>query len=366
MADRSIDLAKTPIFVVGNVHSGTTMIQNVLMRDPSIYSGRGESRFFYHLPIIRRKFSDLTDEQTLRNYLTYLLKLFTISYGKVNFDSTNGDIIALQDLGIPENAVDILCQQAGAKPGHSVLFALVATYVTHAAGKQRWLEKTPAHLFSIEQILRVLPDARFVELVRDPRAILASKKTRRTQEWMAQSSRRAHADLKGGYDPMWDTLGWRSAIQVGNAAHKKYPQQILRIQYEQFVTAPQEETQRLCTFLGLTFDPALLDIAWTNSTGNGFSNQQGIGAEAINRWRNRLPEGAINICQWLAKKEMNALGYEPIALPFSAHLQLLPMVGRSGVEFGQLLYRRWRLGGSAYLTNLFSNYRSRLRSLARS
>jgi len=366
MADVNAGLAETPIFVVGNVHSGTTMIQNILTRHPSIYSGRGESRFFYHLPIIRRKFPDLTDEQTLRNYITYLLKVVTVSYGKVNFDSTNGDTISLQELGIPTDAVNVLRQQVGATPKHSALFGLVANYVTGAAEKTRWLEKTPAHLFSIEQILRVIPDARFIELVRDPRAILASKKTRRTQAWLEQTTQRAHADLKGGYDPLWDTLGWRSAIQVGNAAHKKYPQQILRIQYENFVTAPEQETRRLCTFLGLEFDPNLLEIAWTNSTGNAAGKQQGIGAAAIDRWRTQLPVAAIGLCQWMAKQEMKALGYAPIALPVYAYVQMVPLLGRSGIELCQLLYRRWRLGGSAYLNNLFSNYGSRLRGLARS
>lgn len=358
-------LEKTPIFVVGNVHSGTTMIQNVLTRHPSIYSGRGESRFFHHLPIIRRKFPDLSNEQTLRNYISYLIKIVAISYGKVNFDATDGDNIALDALGIAEDTVEAILAQGRLLRKHSPLFVITANYLAEAAGKMRWLEKTPAHLFLIDDIVRVIPDARFVELVRDPRAILASKKTRRTQEWLEQSAGRTNASLKGGYDPLWDTLGWRSAIQVGNAAHKKHPQQILRIQYEQFVTAPEEETRRLCTFLGLEFDPAMLQITRTNSTGSTIGHQQGISAEAIDRWRTRLPVGAIGLCQWLARSEMTALGYVPIALPVQTYAQMVLLAGWSGVELGQLLYRRWRLGGGAYINNLFSNYYSRLSTLAR-
>ena len=359
-----LDQLDSPIFVVGNVHSGTTLVRKVLTGHPAVFSGRGESGFFHHLPIIRQKFPRLDDDDTLRAYVIYLVKLVLLSYGKANFDSNRGDTITLESLDVTGAQVDEIFRAAQQQRDHRQLFVLVSDQLTHFAQKQRWLEKTPAHLFHINQILRVVPNAHIIELVRDPRGILASKKARRTSEWMEKSAHRAHTNLKGGFDPLWDTIGWRSAVQTGNQAQKKYADRILRIKYEDFVQNPDAHARAVCEFVGLDYDPAFLDVEWTNST-SGQEGTSGIGVASVDKWRTRLTPAEIALCQWLAKSEMVQLGYTPLPTSLATALRLPFVLGQSSIELVNLLHRRWRLGGLSYLNNLMLNYRMRWRTLAK-
>lgn len=54
-----------PIFVVGYMHSGTTLLLNILSTHPAVFSCKGESKWFELLPIVRSEFSSLENEQTL-------------------------------------------------------------------------------------------------------------------------------------------------------------------------------------------------------------------------------------------------------------------------------------------------------------
>src|SRR5690349_10636550 len=48
------------------MHSGTTLLQDILGRHPSLFSGRGESKYFEFLPTIRQRHPDLTLDRTRR------------------------------------------------------------------------------------------------------------------------------------------------------------------------------------------------------------------------------------------------------------------------------------------------------------
>ncbi len=73
-----------PIFVVGYMHSGTTMLQQILGSHPAVFSGRGESRFHDNLPAIRRAFPDLDNEETLHRYPWYLALVVHSEYVKAD------------------------------------------------------------------------------------------------------------------------------------------------------------------------------------------------------------------------------------------------------------------------------------------
>lgn len=51
-------------------------------------------------------------------------------------------------------------------------------HYAHAQGKQRWGEKTPNHIWHMDRLANLFPDAVFVGLVRHPGAVVASLKSR--------------------------------------------------------------------------------------------------------------------------------------------------------------------------------------------
>lgn len=350
----------SPIFVVGYMHSGTTLLQNILSAHPAIFAGQGESRFFDYLPVIKRKFPNLHNDQTLRNYVIYLAQVIRAGYGKVNYESAP-DGTTFAEYGFTQADIETLLVQAAQSRNYIAIFGLIFDYFAKVQAKDRWLEKTPDHLFHVETILRHLPDARFVELVRDPRDILASKHARQAEEWVQRNrARESAARLRAGYDPLWDAFAWKSAIRATDRARQKRPGQIIRLRYEDLVQEPEREVQRICTFLHLPFLPTMLDVAWTNSTVESTSSRRGISGASIGKWQKWLRPEEVALCQQIAQREMLDNDYTPMFFSPLTQLKGAMLVGRSGVEFFERLYRRWRLGGVSYLRNVLNKYWIRL------
>ena len=354
-----------PIFVVGYMHSGTGLLRHILRNHPHVYNGRGETRFFANLPLIRAQFPDLTDEPTRRAYLIYLAKIIHCSYGKVHFELRGNQ--SLVDFDLSEALIAEIMANSDHLTHHVQAYRHVYGRLALAFGKQRWLEKTPTHLFYMAQILRNIPDARFIEVVRDPRDILSSKFRRAHGKAPTQANplRQHIAGLQAGFDPVWDTLGWKSAVRTANRAHEQMPERILRVRYEDLVTTPAQTVAQICEFLEISFDESMLVVPWQNTADQSQRQVQGIGRGAVGKWRNILPPEASRLCEWIARGEMKQLAYVEEGATAVSFFKLIPLLTKSGIEFSQRLYRRWRLGGLRYARNVLSGYWLRLINVLR-
>jgi hypothetical protein len=351
-----------PIFIVGYLHSGTTLLQRILGLNQTIFTGKGETRFFVYLPLIRQKFPHLALDGQLRHYVTWLVRVILTGYVTANLAPSTNSPLPLAEFGLPNDLVERIMATAPQPYEHVALFRIAHELMTLAVGKSCWLEKTPAHLMQLEQIMSALPTARVIELVRDPRDILVSKQARHSGEGPHRSEAVEHssARLQGGFDPLWDTLAWRTTVQAGNLAQQKFAHRVLRMQYEQLVSAPEQEVQRICTFLGIPLSIDMLNVFWINTSIQVKQGSRGIGTESVEKWKKQLSPAMITLCQAVARKEMTSLGYSlaPSTVAATAHLPWL--LGRSGVEFMGRLYRRWRWGGLAFLRGELASYWSRL------
>ncbi|WP_318012110.1 sulfotransferase [Mesorhizobium sp. CA12] len=102
-----------------------------------------------------------------------------------------------------------------------------------------WVEKTPNHIHYTRQIIETIPGARFIVVTRDGRDIVASLGQRYEgdfdkafQRWIADSKASMERIEKG------ESILWR---------------------YEDFIESPALSIERLCRFIGVTFDPGILN-----------------------------------------------------------------------------------------------------------
>ncbi|HRW11380.1 MAG TPA: sulfotransferase [Caldilineaceae bacterium] len=350
-------MADFPIFIVGYLHSGTTLLRNIFQDHPDIFTGEGETRFFDYLPMIRRNFPDLQEEQSLHNYLLYLAQLIRTNFGKVHIEQNSEGVASFSALGFSERDCETLFATARGMRDHAQLFGLVSDQLCRIHGKRRWLEKTPTHLFHINTILAAVPNAHFIAITRDPRDVLASKRSRQQQEWIEQgnAARRSVKQIQAGFDPLWDTLAWKAAVNAVVSAESVDPERVMNIRYEDLVSDPETTVRRICQFLQLEYQETMLDVAWTNSTTQS-QGQRGIGTESIGKWRRHLTPAMVALCQFVARKEMKKFHYAPVAVGVFAQVKAPLLLGRSFYEFFERLWRRWRVGGLSFVRNVLVNY----------
>ncbi len=158
-------------------------------------------------------------------------------------------------------------------------------------------EKTPSHVFYVPDILKHDHDARIIVMIRDPRAVFLSEKTK-------------YARLgKGSLSPVKIALRWKLTAGLAERYQKKYGKEtILLAKYEKLILDPGEMLREVCGFLGLAFEERMLGADVVNSSfvpgkGDGFSE------ENIDRWRQLLAPEEVARLEDLLAKSMLKLDY---------------------------------------------------------
>ncbi|MBA2523374.1 MAG: sulfotransferase [Solirubrobacterales bacterium] len=124
--------------------------------------------------------------------------------------------------------------------------ALRAFFEAYAEGqgKPRWGDKTPAYMLSVQRIGRVLPEARFIHLIRDGRDVALSQSARSINE----------------QPPPAEQAGrWVKRIRKAReqASALKGPRYV-EARYEDLVRDSETTLRRICEFIELPWDAGVL------------------------------------------------------------------------------------------------------------
>jgi hypothetical protein len=147
-------------------------------------------------------------------------------------------------------------------------------------GKRRWGDKTPYHVWHIEQAARVFPDAVFVATVRHPGAVTAS------------------VHKRFGYAVPRATHHWmRINLEMTYQAARLGPRFAL-CRYEDMVLDPEPTLRELLSWLGEPWSPGVLEHHRVQSDRGTPARVEGrtrsdqpISAAQIGAWATELDEG---------------------------------------------------------------------------
>jgi hypothetical protein len=137
-----------------------------------------------------------------------------------------------------------LMERFGALRRRSAGEVLRTLYELYAEGqgKPRWGDKTPAYVKRMPMIQRALPEARFVHVIRDGRDVALSRARRALRE-PAPAERVADV--------------WRGRILRAREQARRLDG-YLEVRYEDLVTDTEPTLRRVCEFIELPWDPAVL------------------------------------------------------------------------------------------------------------
>lgn len=115
------------------------------------------------------------------------------------------------------------------------------------ADKDVWVEKTPMHLDHIHQIARYVPEAKFLHIVRDGRAVVES----------LYRVTRQHPDVWGGPRPVNACIEqWNRCLNLSLQYHQNPVHHI--VCYEHLIAQPEITLRRICEFVGIEWQPSML------------------------------------------------------------------------------------------------------------
>ena len=328
-------ISAPPLFIVGYFHTGTSLLQTILDRDDSLFVPPSESHFFQDLAQIRTEFPNLQDDAQLHDYVIFVIKLVKLGFFR---HAVRGEAYDLSELGVSEAQLATIVTHAktgNAARTHEEIFGLVMDSLALQAGKTRWLEKTPEHVYHLGEILTLWPDARIIEMVRDPRGTLASRKIRQSDEvWLSNKQQDAETmDGETNFDAVIDSLMWKQAVHAPDPFRRSHPASLLTVRYEDLAREPEVTIREICRFTGLTFTPDLLNVGWVNSATHIQADQQsqsGVSTAALEKWKKVLTPEEQYLIQTILRAEMDRYGYVPGVVDVSTRLRA-PLVATKAV-----------------------------------
>ncbi|MCL6266668.1 sulfotransferase family protein [Flagellimonas myxillae] len=163
------------------------------------------------------------------------------------------------------------------------------------------IDHTPSSIKFFDVWSKQFPEAVFVYIVRDPRAVFASVKN---LDWGANTALRL-SEL------------WIEYVALYYALKQQFPNKIMLVKYEDVVSNPSLVVKDVCAFAGLKYDEKILN-------GDGFtlpkytaSQHKLVGKsltkERINKWKNQISEKDISIIEGKCHLIMDSFGYDSLS-----------------------------------------------------
>jgi len=202
--------------------------------------------------------------------------------------------------------------------------------ITHIVDKQI------KYFFHIPELRKLFPNSKFVVLVRDVRDNIISKQNRK---------------LNGRSNPLFLSYLWRDTYR--NIKH--LPTNYTLVKYEDFVSQPRVELEKICTFLSVDFQEKMLE---TEGVFASFiaQKEEDVNPEFIKHLKDfhsgldRKPSDSkigqyekmnsteISEVNWICKNELSIFGYQQ-----TEETKVPNLLKRLYYSFLAKCYRKWLL-----------------------
>jgi hypothetical protein len=287
-----------PIFIIGGGRSGTTLARYILNAHPNIYIAEEIS---YHIWMSYFR----------GNFRTRLLKYFhTFSYVWLR---QNPDKILEK---LPTNL---------SKKHFSLVYKEILKSKAQQYQRNRFGEKNPILATSLPQIYRDFPNAKVINIVRDPRANVHSHTT---MPWASSSLTISNTTLRVNFESM-----------------KKYDDKILNIKLEDLIASPQQTIATMLDYVEEPWSDRVLNHAqftlhnegipfpWLNEASKDRKNKSA-------KWTDSLSPAWIRLIERLNREQMERFGYA--TQPLNKEPGTLEMLLAMTADIPQILYCWYR------------------------
>ena len=271
-----------PIFVGGCVRSGTTMLGAIL--------GKADRSIVWPENYIKNALISTTDLdigatlEAIRSHFKFY------------------------HLGISDEELDILLREKEYEFASLTgkLWRIVTKYARIEGNDQPLdflVDHMPSNIYTAPLLLKHYPKAKFIHIIRDGRAVANSVMK---LDW-------------GPNDPIEAADLWIRSVGQGLAAQITIPsEQFITVSYEDLVTNPEREVQKICQFTGQRFDSSMLE--GTSTFIHSYTQKQHklVGkrpqGNRLQAWKKELGAKDIKIFEKRAYWMLTNLGYGDLSI----------------------------------------------------
>lgn len=286
-------------FLVGSPRSGTTLLQTMLMRAPGV--SMPPELHYMHITYKRRhRMADIRTEK--------------------GWEQARNAILARcqhSDVEMDMALFDRLCAES--EKNYSGLLRCWLRAIGEVDNAAVVGEKTPNHCEWILELAAMMPEARFVHIMRDPR-----------DSALSQREAFARPALQAGYR-------WKLDLEKHRDCTRLLPRsRYMAVRYEDLVTDPEAELRPLCEFLGLEYREEMLNPGGREKKGFAHYEEhklrtlEKVTSSRIGRYKGKMSAIDIAVIERVCGPIMAEMGYElerkPAPLSWLGFAMQVPLV----------------------------------------
>lgn len=285
-------IASLPFFfILGRPRSGTTLLRTLLDIHPQVNIPL-ENSGMIHLHFKYRGVRHWDQEKQKQLLADFRAQKFMESW-KLDWD-----------------AIEDLCAQCPpARLSFNTLIRVIYFHYQSEFNKEAFSclgDKSPLNSLYSKRIMQIFPNAKFIHLVRDYRANLASMSKHKV------------------FSPSRTVIlmQWRKSVKQIRRLAAEHPQSFLEIRYEDLVSDPLNSFEKVCDFLQIRFSAELLDPQYRQKAIRKIYNQdflntwqpglsERISTSHIHKWEIELDGSEVRKADYIAGKTGHLYQYEP-------------------------------------------------------
>lgn len=279
-----MDITKRPIFIIGAQRSGTTLLRLILNAHSRIAIPEDAS---FLMPLLKKEnlYTKIQGEH-LRNLVLYLESSPHFKLWNYDYRGFILELRRLKEIGLKE-----------------LLVNMYASYC-ESFKKTVWGDKTPSFFRKIDILHALFPDARFIHIVRDGRAVFDS--------WRKMTPSMKYVSVTA--------IDWCYKLYKIEKSLKNIPiEKKTTVRYEDLLESPEETVKTICSVIGEKYEPTMMNFYKNSNYFIGKHHSELIfkplDRSNCYKWKNNLSTKEITsftLIAWyfLKKYKYNIKGYK--------------------------------------------------------
>jgi len=286
------------IFLTGHRKSGTTLLLRLFDSHPDIDVYPTDLSLFYQY------FPYYTNNYTDRQFL--IKKIISILDKTINKHYLNQNLIHKDKIKILNSKLKKKLKNINLKSKKDI-FNKILDHWENLNGKKLKkiiVVKETSQSIYFDEYLKIFKNLKMINIVRDPRDNYASIKS---------GLKKYYSKLGIDYLQNLANVLFRSRQDLLSTHYNRKHKNFTFINYENLVMSPEKIMRKLCLFLNIRFDNALVNptLGIKKFRGNNFDYKiNGINKKNRNNWKNRITAEEQHIIEFYCSDVMKMFNYK--------------------------------------------------------
>lgn len=275
--------------LVGSGRNGSTLIGTILNQHSKLVVV--PEQFFFHTSFLRYKLYGLMPWRWLvKKILSEAQKPIKTVGWNTNFSASWYSLMALPTED---------------RSFRSIMDSTYSAYADSTGKDGPIVDKTPLNAQTIEELLQVYPDVKYIFLNRDGRAVVNSYMRGTKEVFQEMNGLERSARFWNECIEAWD------AVKAVVPEHRRF-----EISYERLVTDTESLLRELCLFLEVDFEAGLMahhqnaDKMGVDAMAHHQNLKRPIGAQSIHKWKTQLTAEQVRLIESIIGPNLERCGYQ--------------------------------------------------------